>query len=95
MCSRYQQELQRLSQRNRAVVGRFHTAKAAGKQTVPSEDGEDPPATRGPGTGAPAAAAAAAAKGGPAPTNSPRLEGVGGLPVDPADNDDLNMLLDW
>jgi hypothetical protein len=98
MCAEYKKQHEALIARNRAVLERFHAAKAAKQQTIPSDDEQDTTST----------AAAAAGRGGrlgrPSPGKaggsgstrrvaSPRLEGVdydGG-----ADGGGIsNMLLD-
>jgi hypothetical protein len=108
MCAQYKPKHDALIARNKAVLERFHAAKAARQQTIPSDDDEEEDAPAAAAAGgrlaraspakSPAAgrtAAAAAARAGAGQVASLRLEGMEDAAVGGlGDDGGLDMLID-
>lgn len=104
MCAEYKKQHEALIARNRAVLERFHAAKAAKQQTIPSDGEEDTTTTStaaaagggGGRLGRPSPGkAGGSGSGGARRVASPRLEGVDYDGAAGADGGAVsNMLLD-
>ena len=74
MCDQYSAGEVKMREANTRVVSRFHAARAAGQQSIPSDDGEEESGDT-PGQQGGKQAAAFRPGGGQQRVSSPRLEG--------------------